>query len=124
MGQAPGTQPAGVSAPTQVDHEWLGAAWSVTAAAGITAAIYHANANHGNGSATLYTLGGTYDLSKRMFLYAEMGYVHNSATSNIGLSDGPYGNNNYNPATHTASNTNPDYGHGQAGGFVGIMTAF
>ena len=124
VGLAQGTQPAGVSAPTQVDHEWLGAAWRVTAAAGMTAAIYHANANHGNGSATLYTLGGTYGVSKRTFLYAEMAYVHNSATSNIGLSDGPYGNNNYDPATQTASNTNPDYGHGQAGAFVGIMTAF
>lgn len=124
VGQAPGAQPAGVSAPTRVDHEWLGAAWSVTAAAGITAAIYHANANHGNGSATLYTLGGTYDLSKRTFLYAELGYLHNSATSNIGLSDGPYGSNNYDSATNTASNGNPDYGHGQAGAFMGIMTSF
>ena len=77
-----------------------------------------------NGSATLYTVGGTYDLSKRTFLYAETGYVHNSSTSNIGLSDGPYGNNNYDPATNTASNSNPNYGHGQVGAFVGMMAAF
>jgi len=124
VGVASSTQPAGVSAPTQVDHEWIGAAWRVTPATGITAAVYHANANHGNGNATLYTLGGTYDLSKRTFLYAEMGYVRNSATSNISLSDGPYGNNDYDPATNTASNGNPNYGHAQAGAFVGVMTAF
>lgn len=124
VGVATATQPAGVSAPTRVDHEWLGAAWRVTAAMGITTAVYHANANHGNGSATLYTVGGTYDLSKRTFLYAETGYVHNSSTSNIGLSDGPYGNNNYDPATNTASNSNPNYGHGQVGAFVGMMAAF
>lgn len=124
VGVAAATQPAGVSAPTRVDHEWLGAAWRVSAAAGITAAVYHANANRGNGNATLYTLGAMYNLSKRTFLYAETGYVHNSSTSNISLSDGPYGNNNYDPETNTASNSNPDYGHGQVGAFVGVMTAF
>ncbi|MFP3693473.1 porin, partial [Burkholderia sp. SIMBA_048] len=80
VGVTDASQPGGVSAPTAVDHEWIGAAWQINAAAAITAAVFHANANKGNGNATLYTLGGTYNLSKRTFLYTEAGYVHNSST--------------------------------------------
>jgi predicted porin len=116
--------PAGVSAPTTVNHEWIGAAWQATAATALTAAVYHANANHGNGNATLYTLAATYNLSKRTFLYAEAGYVRNSSTSNLALSAQSYGPNNYDPTTNTSSNGNPNYGRSQQGGFVGIMTQF
>lgn len=124
VGVADATQPGGVSAPTQVDHEWLGASWLVSPTTRLTAAVYHSNANHGNGNATLYTLGGTYFLSKRTFLYTETGYVRNSSTSNIGLDSGPYGNNNYDPVANTASNNNPNYGHAQVGVFAGVMTMF
>ncbi|SAL63074.1 porin protein [Caballeronia arvi] len=124
VGVADSSQPAGVSAPSRVDHEWLGAFWRVNVETGLTAAIYHSHANHGNGNATLYTLGSTYLLSKRTFLYAETGYLHNGATSNIGLSSGPYGNNDYDQASNIASNSNPDYGHSQFGVFAGIMTQF
>ena len=119
-----GTQPGGVSAPTSVDHEWFGVAWQATAAAALTGAIFHANANNGNGNATMYTLAATYNLSKRTFLYTEVGYMHNSSTSNINLGDGSYGNNDYNPVTNTSANDNPNYGHSQTGVFAGIMTAF
>ena len=124
MGVTNASQPAGVSAPTSVNHEWFGAAWQVNDASAITAAVFHANANNGNGNATLYTLGTTYNLSKRTFLYAEAGYVHNSSTSNINLGNGPYGNNNFNAATGTSSNDNPNYGHSQTGVFTGIMHMF
>jgi predicted porin len=124
VGVSNASQPLGVSAPTSVNHEWFGAAWQVTTPTALTAAVYHANANNGNGNATLFTLAATYALSKRTFLYTEAGYVHNSSTSNLNLGNGPYGNNNFNPVTGTSSNSNPDYGHSQTGVFAGIMTSF
>lgn len=124
VGVTDASQPDGVSAPTAVDHEWVGAAWQINAAAAITAAVFHANANHGNGNATLYTLGGTYNLSKRTFLYTEAGYVHNSSTSNINLGNGSYGNNDYDPTTGSSANGNPNYGQGQFGVFAGVMHLF
>jgi predicted porin len=124
MGVTAASQPNGVGAPTGVNHEWLGAAWQVTSATALTGAVFHANANNGNGNATLFTLAATYALSKRTFLYTEAGYIHNSSTSNINLGNGPYGNNNFDPATGTSSNGNPDYGHSQTGVFAGIMTTF
>jgi predicted porin len=124
-----GGLPGGVTAPTSVDHEWLGAAWQANAATLITGAVFHANANNGNGNATMYTLAATYNLSKRTFLYTEVGYIHNSSTSNIDLGNDAYGANGYNPVTQTTTQTtsamnNPNYGHSQTGVFAGIMTAF
>ncbi len=118
-----------MTAPTSVDHEWFGAAWQATAAALVTAAVYHANANNGNGNATMYTLAGTYNLSKRTFLYTEVGYIHNSSTSNIDLGNDAFGANGFDPVTGTSSVStsainNPNYGHSQTGVFAGIMTAF
>ena len=124
---APTTLPAGVSLPTAVDHEWFGAAWQATPFVTLTGAVYHANANNGNGNATMYTLAGTYHLSARTFLYSELGYIHNSSTSNIGLGNGysdPYGANINNDPVNGSTNTNPDYGHSQFGMFAGIMTQF
>jgi predicted porin len=124
----PSALPGGVSLPTQVDHEWAGAAWQATPASLITAAVYHANANNGNGNATMATLAATYNLSKRTFLYTEFGYLHNSSTSNVGLGNGyadPYGANiNDDPTTGNANSTAPNYGHSQTGVFAGIMTSF
>jgi len=121
------TAPTGGSLPTGVDHEWAGAAWQVTPVSALTAAVYHANANNGNGNATLYTLAGTYNLSRRTFLYTEVGYIHNSSTSNIGLGDGysdPYGPNANDNQAVGNTNMSPGYGHGQLGTFAGIMTQF
>lgn len=118
--------PAGVSdAPTDVNHEWVGLGYTATPSLGFKAAVYHANANNGNGSATLYTLGSTYLLSKRTFLYAELAYIHNSSTSNVGLGDGytdPYGPNMNQGGA--AGNVGPSYGHGQLGAIAGISTTF
>ncbi|CAB3798445.1 porin [Pararobbsia alpina] len=125
----PTALPGGVTLPTALDHEWLGALWQATTAASFTAAVYHANANNGNGNATLFTLGGTYALSKRTFLYSEVGAVRNSSTSNVGLGDGytdPYGANVNDDPASGASNfrTNPNYGGTQTGVFAGIVTQF
>jgi predicted porin len=117
--------PAGVSLPTSVNQEWLGAQWSVTPATFLTGAVYHANANNGNGNGTLYTLSGIYQLSKRTRLYSELGYLRNSSTSNLGLNGGTYGaNSNDDPVNGSATNLNPSYGRSQFGMFAGIATQF
>lgn len=124
---APTSLPAGTSLPTAVDQEWLGVAWQASPAASLGAALYHANANNGNGNATMYTLSGQYNLSKSTYVYAELGYVDNSRTSNIGLGDGfsdPYGANSNNDPVHGGTSTAPNYGHGQFAGGVGILTQF
>ena len=118
-----------MSLPTAVDQEWIGARWNATSAAGFGAAVYHTNANHGNGNATLWTLTATYALSKRTVLYSELATVRNSATSNIGLGDGysdPYGANVVDdPASGAAnSRTDPNFGGSQTGVFAGILTHF
>ncbi|CAB3779088.1 porin [Pararobbsia alpina] len=123
MGFAGGL-PAGTTAPTSVDHEWFGVAWQATAAAALTGAIFHANANNGNGNATMYTLAATYNLSKRTFLYTEFGYIHNSSTSNVDLGNDAFGPNTNQSVSPNASTTNPNYGHSQTGVFAGIMTGF
>jgi predicted porin len=121
----PTAQPAGVALPTAVDQEWLGATWQASALTSLTGAIYHTNANRGNGNATLYTVAGTYNLSKRTFLYAEVAWLHNSATSNLGLGGGTYGANiNNDPVNGSVDNGNPDYGHGQFGATTGIVMQF
>lgn len=125
-GVAP-TLPAGVSLPTAVNHEWAGVAWQATGTTNLAGAIYHANANNGNGNATMYTLSGQYNLSRRTFLYTEVAYIHNSATSNIGLGDGysdPYGPNSNNDPYSGNTNDSPNYGHGQVGVTAGVMHYF
>jgi predicted porin len=52
------------AAPTSLDHEWGGVTWQATPAAALIAAVYHVNANKGGGNATIYTIGGSYNLSK------------------------------------------------------------
>jgi predicted porin len=122
---APSALPAGTSLPTTVDHEWIGATWQTTPALAITGAVYHANANKGNGNATLYTLGVDYSLSKRTLLYTELAYVRNSSSSNVGLDSGLYGANiNNDPINGSASSTNPNYGKSQFGVIAGLVTRF
>jgi predicted porin len=121
---APGL-PAGATLPTSVNHEWLGAIWQTTPALAVTGAVYHANANHGNGNGTLYTLGANYSLSKRTLLYSELAYLHNSSTSNLGLDSGLYGpNSNNDPVNGSPTSTNPNYGKSQFGVITGIATRF
>lgn len=121
----PTALPAGTSLPTAVNHEWIGAIWQSTPGLAITGAVYHANANNGNGNATLFTLGVNYSLSKRTLLYTELGYVRNSSTSNLGLDGGLYGaNTNFDPTSASASSTNPNYGKSQFGVIAGIATQF
>jgi predicted porin len=121
----PTALPAGTSLPTTVNHEWLGAIWQATPALAVSGAVYHANANRGNGNATLYTLGANYSLSTRTLLYTELGYVRNSSTSNLGLDSGLYGANiNNDPVNGSASSSNPNYGKSQFGVIAGIATQF
>jgi predicted porin len=122
-GTVTGTLPSGITgAPTTVNHEWIGLNYTPSPDVVVTGGIYHANANNGNGNATLYTLGGSYLLSKRTFLYTEVGYVTNSATSNLGLAGTAY----YGPNTTQggASTTSPNYGRNQFGAVGGIMHLF
>jgi len=119
--------PNGVQVPTKVDHEWVGVNWQATSADAVTAGVYHANANNGNGNASLYTLGARHNLSKRTFFYSEVAYVHNSKTSNVGLGDGyadPYGPNANNDPVNGGGNQAPNYGHGQLGVIAGIVHQF
>ena len=102
--------------PTSLDHEWGGITWQATPAAALTAAVYHVNANKGSGNATMYALGGTYNLSKRTQMHLEAATVQNSSTANFSL--------NANAAGTTADSGNPLIGHSQTGVFAGIEHVF
>ncbi|MFM0740881.1 porin [Paraburkholderia xenovorans] len=126
---APSAPPPGATVPTAVNQEWLGATWNVTPVSTLLLGWYHADANHGNGNANLWTLGGEYHLSKRTFLYSEIGLVTNSKTSNIGLGDGftdPYGANENNAPASGSTNyrTSPNFGGSQRGAFIGMVSHF
>ena len=124
-GVTPGALPSGVTVPTAADHEWVGLGYMPNPFVNVTAGVYHTNANNGNGNATMYTLGASYNLSKRTFLYTELAYLHNSSTSNIGLGNGyadPYGPNGNQGGS--AGSIAPNYGHSQFGVVSGIMTTF
>ena len=71
--------------PTTLDHEWGGVTWQATPAAALIAAVYHVNANNGAGNATIYTIGGSYNLSKRTLLDIQVATARNSKTANFGL---------------------------------------
>ncbi|WP_233869933.1 porin [Paraburkholderia adhaesiva] len=105
----------GASAPTAVNYGWIGANWQVNAATAVTAGIYHSNVNNGNGNGTLFTLGSTYNLSKRTFLYVETGYAKNSSTANFSVGGNP---------NVGEGNGNPNFGQGQFGAIAGIFTQF
>jgi predicted porin len=102
---------------TATQHVWGGVTWQASPAASLTAAVYHVNANNGGGNATIYTIGGTYNISKRTFFDMQVATVHNSKSANYGLeanSAGPGGPDNDNPLP----------GHGQTGVYAGIHHAF
>ena len=102
--------------PTTLDHEWGGITWQATPAAALIAAVYHVNANNGGGNATLYTLGGSYNLSKRTLLDFQVATVQNSKSANFGL-------NANNPGLG-ADTGNPLPGHSQTGVYAGIQHSF
>ncbi len=102
--------------PTTLDHEWGGVTWQATPAAALIAAVYHVNGNNGAGNATIYTIGGSYNLSKRTLLDIQVATTQNSKTANFGL-------NANNAGTSTATD-NPLPGHAQTGVYAGIQHSF
>ncbi|HEX7912956.1 MAG TPA: porin [Paraburkholderia sp.] len=102
--------------PTTLDHEWGGVTWQATPAAALIAAVYHVNGNNGAGNATIYTIGGSYNLSKRTLLDIQVATTQNSKTANYGL-------NANNAGTSTATD-NPLPGHSQTGVYAGIQHSF
>jgi predicted porin len=103
--------------PTTLDHEWGGITWQASPAAAAIAAVYHVNGNNGSGNATIYTIGGTYNLSKRTLLDIQIATVRNSKSANYGLEA-----NNFGPGN--ATNDNPLPGHSQSGVYAGIQHSF
>jgi predicted porin len=102
--------------PTTLDHEWGGVTWQATPAAALIAAVYHVNGNNGAGNATIYTVGGSYNLSKRTLLDIQVATVQNSRAANFGL--------NANNAGYAASTDNPLQGRAQSGVYAGIQHSF
>lgn len=109
---------AGVLAgqPTTLDQEWGGVTWQATPAAALIGAVYHVNGNNGSGNATIYTVAGSYNLSKRTMLDLQVATVRNSKGANFGL-------NANNPGT-SVSTDNPLPGHSQSGVYAGIQHSF
>ena len=101
------------TAATSVDHEWGGVTWQATPAAALIAAVYHANANNGGGNGTMYTIGGSYNLSKRTLLDLQVATIRNSNNSTLSLEANGIGNAD-----------NPLSGHSQTGVYAGIQHSF
>ncbi|WP_395067788.1 porin [Paraburkholderia silvatlantica] len=111
-----GMNPGIIGQPTTLDHEWGGVTWQITPAAALIGAVYHVNANNGGGNATLYTIGGSYNLSKRTLLDIQAATVQNSKTANFGLNANNFGT--------SAATGNPLPGHSQTGVYAGIQHSF
>lgn len=119
---APDT-PAGLA--KTANHYWLGFNYGMTPALLLTAGVYridvgngNANATHdGHGHATMFELGGTYNLSKRTFLYANVGYLKNGANATFSLEPN-------NPGLNNNNLDNPLPGRTQVGSYVGINQSF
>jgi predicted porin len=117
---APDT-PTGIA--DSANYYWLGATWSATQAWAVTAAGFYVNVGSGGGDAlhdpsghaTMYTLGTTYNLTKRTFLYGTVAYVDNSKQANFSLLANP---------REGASSTSPLQGESQTGAYVGILHQF
>src|SRR5579864_29433 len=113
------------AAPTSLDHEWGGVTWQATPAAALIAAVYHVNANKGGGNATIYTIGGSYNISKRTLFDIQIATVRNSSTANFGLEANAAGLGG--PSTVdgvTSFNDNPPIGKTQTGVYAGIQHSF
>jgi predicted porin len=110
-----------IGTPTTTDQEWGGITWQATPAAALIAAVYHVNANNGGGNANIFTVGGSYNLSKRTLLDIQIATTRNSKTANFGLdanAAGPGGQ------TSAGYNENPLQGHSQTGVYAGIQHSF
>jgi predicted porin len=107
---------APVGTPTTTDQEWAGLTWQATPAASLIGAVYHVNANNGGGNATLYSIGGSYSLSKRTELDLQVASVRNAKNSNFAL-------NPNNPGTEVSTD-NPLVGHSQSGVYASIEHRF
>jgi predicted porin len=103
-------------APTSLDHEWGGVTWQATPAAALIAAVYHVNANKGAGNANIFTIGGSYNLSKRTLLDIQIATARNSNNANFGLNANNEGN--------SVATDNPLVGHTQSGVYAGIQHSF
>lgn len=114
-----GSRNVALGTPTTLDHEWAGVTWQATPAAAAIAAVYHVNGNHGAGNATIYTIGGTYNISKRTLFDLQIATVRNSKSANFGLEANAAGAGNA-----TAGNDNPVPGHSQSGVYAGIQHTF
>ncbi|MGU7781826.1 porin [Burkholderia sp. PU8-34] len=101
---------------TSTQQMWGGVTWQATPAAALIAAVYHVNANHGGGNANIYTLGGSYNISKRTLFDIQVATVRNSKTANFGL--------NANGAGTDVSTGNPHQGGSQTGVYAGIQHLF
>jgi predicted porin len=113
--------PAANDGVTTLGQAWGGVTWQATASASLIGAVYHVNANSTGGNATIYTVGGKYNLSKRTSLDTQIAMVRNSKSANFGLEANPAGPGG--PST-SGLNDNPAYGHSQVGMYVGMQHAF
>lgn len=111
--QASHAPQAASGAPTVTQQEWGGLTWQASPAAALIAAVYHVNANNGGGSGTLYTIGGSYNLSKRTLLDVQIATVRNSRGANFSLE-----------ANSVTSADNPTPGRSQSGFYAGIQHSF
>ncbi|WP_250439396.1 porin [Caballeronia sp. AZ1_KS37] len=102
--------------PSTLDHEWGGVTWQATPAAALIGAVYHVNGNNGAGNATIYSVGGSYNISKRTLFDIQIATVRNSSTANYGLNANNYGT--------SAATDNPLVGHSQSGVYAGIQHSF
>ncbi|MFL9871094.1 porin [Paraburkholderia megapolitana] len=107
--------------PTTTNQAWGGVTWQATPAAALIAAVYHVNANNGAGNATIYTVGGSYNLSKRTLLDIQVASVRNSKNANFGLDANNPGNGGNTAAGY---NENPLPGKSQTGVYAGIQHSF
>jgi predicted porin len=98
--------------PTTATQEYGGVNWHVTPAQ-LIAAVYHVNANNGAGNASMYTVGGSYNLSKRTLLDIQVATVRNSNNADFSLEANLPGNPD-----------NPLPGHSQSGVYAGIEHSF
>ncbi|HEY1996668.1 porin [Paraburkholderia sp.] len=105
------------------NYYWLGATYTFNPAWAVTAAGFYVNVGSGAGDAlhdpsshaTMYTLGATYNFTKRTFLYGTVAYVDNSKQANFSLLANP---------REGSSSTSPLQGESQTGAYLGIMHLF
>jgi len=102
------------TAPSTTNLEWAGVTYTLNPAVALTTAAYHVNANNNGGGATMYTVAGTYNLSKRTLLAVEAASVHNNGANSA------FGLNANEPGTGDA----PLPGHSQSGVFMDIQHSF